>query len=223
MATNRKLVFINNGFYHVFNRGLDKRPTFTNTWELNRALELMEFYQYKNTNIKFSRYKKLTSDKRLETWTKISKGPKLVEVICFCLMPNHFHLLLRQLEDKGIAIFMSNFINAYTRYFNTKSKRTGNLFEGVFKAVYIEDDEQLIHLSRYIHLNPTTSSLINIKQLEKYPWSSYPNYLCLRNDNIIKKEAVIDFFKLPAKYKDFVVNQAAYAKELHKIKHKILE
>lgn len=183
----------------------------------------MEFYQYKNTNMKFSRYKKLAPDKKLEIWTKISKGPKLVEVICFCLMPNHFHLLLRQLEDKGVAIFMANFVNAYTRYFNIKSKRIGNLFEGVFKAVYIEDDEQLIHLSRYIHLNPTTSSLIDIKQLEKYQWSSYPNYLDHRNDNIIKREAVIDFFKYPAKYKDFVVDQAAYAKELHKIKHKTLE
>ena len=76
-----------------------------------------------------------------------------MEIICYCLMPNHLHLLLRQLMDGGISKFMSNFANSYTRYFNTKSKRKGPVFEGKFKAKRIETDEQLLHLSRHIHLN----------------------------------------------------------------------
>ncbi len=223
MATNRRLVFRNSELYHVFNRGMDKRPTFTNQRELKRAKELMRFYQYKNTPTRFSQFNLLTKELQEESWEKIKKGPKLVEIICFCLMPNHFHFLLKQLEEKGISNFVANFTNAYTKYFNTKYQRTGPLFTGVFKAVHIESDEQLIHLSRYIHLNPVSSSLVEESQLENYSWSSYPRYLQHKDDDIIESESVLSFFKTANKYQEFVLDNASYAKELDKIKHKILE
>ncbi|MBI2011538.1 transposase [Candidatus Daviesbacteria bacterium] len=223
MATKRKIVFINNGFYHVFNRGIEKRPIFTNQWELKRAEELMKFYQYQNTPIRFSQFNLLSKERQQEIWEIISTSKKLIEIICFCFMPNHFHFLLKQLEDKGVATFIANFTNAYTKYFNTRYQRIGPLFEGVFKAVYVETDEQLIHLSRYIHLNPVSSSLIETSKLENYVWSSYPNYLTNKNDNIIERKLILSFFKSVAEYKRFVLDQASYARELNKIKHKILE
>lgn len=90
-------------------------------------------------------------------------------------MPNHFHLLLQQIRDGGITEFISKLTNSYTRYFNIRNKRIGPLFQGEFKAVHVETDEQLIHLSRYIHLNPIVSYIT--KKLESYQWFSYLEYL----------------------------------------------
>ena len=87
---------------------------------------------------------------------------RVVDLICFCLMPNHFHLLLRQIEEDGIVKFVRNFQIGYSRYLNEKEKRSGALFEGQFKAVRVENDEQLIHVSRYIHLNPYSSYWLRI-------------------------------------------------------------
>ena len=223
MATYRKLVFVNGGFYHAFNRGIEKRDVFTNRRELSRAKELLKFYQYKEIPLRYSRFRILSKDKQQKLWKIIVDGCKNVEVISFCLMPNHFHFLLKQLEDRGVANFVANFTNAYTKFFNTRHARIGPLFEGVFKAVYVESDEQLIHLSRYIHLNPVVSSLIDISQLESYGWSSYPEYILKENDNIIESKPVIDLFKNTAEYKNFVLDQVSYARELEKIKHKALE
>ena len=84
-------------------------------------------------------------------------------------MPNHFHLLLKQTIDNGISHFLSKFTNSYTKYFNTKYNRVGPVFQGVFKSVHIESDEQLMHLSRYIHLNPVVSAVVEKQNLLSYP------------------------------------------------------
>lgn len=86
--------------------------------------------------------------------------PQHLEIISYCLMPNHFHLLVKQVIDHGIVKCLNNFSNSYTRYFNIRHDRVGPLFQGRFKAVRIETDEQLLQVSRYIHLNPVASSLI---------------------------------------------------------------
>lgn len=93
-------------------------------------------------------------------------------------MPNHFHLLLKQTKENGISKLVANFQNSYTRYFNLKNERVGPLFQGVFKALRVKTDEQLIHVSRYIHLNPYSSSVIkSFEELKRYPWSSVEEYL----------------------------------------------
>ena len=134
-------------------------------------------------------------------------------------MPNHFHFLLKQTAEEGIAKFMSNFQNSYTRYFNTRHNRVGPLFQGPFRAVRVETDEQLLHLSRYIHLNPYSSFVVkNIKDLEEYQWSSFKEYLG-KEKGFCQKEIVMSFFKNPQDYRKFVFDQADYQRELQKIKH----
>src|SRR3990172_6410842 len=161
MPTNRKLVFVNDEIYHVFNRGVEKRPTFINKWELKRAILTLDYYRFAKLPIKLSKFLILPNSDQTKLLESIKKDcEKLVEIICFCLMPNHFHFLLKQKVDKGIPIFISNFTNSYTKYFNTRNERVGPLFQGIFKAVRIESEEQLIHVSRYIHLNPVSSFLI---------------------------------------------------------------
>jgi len=224
VGTNRKTILANGEIYHVLNRGVEKRPTFTDKRELQRAVDTLKFYRFADLPFKLSKFFNLPHDERVKTLERVEKeNSKLVEVICFCLMPNHFHFLLKQLQDNGISIFVSRFSNSYAKYFNTKHERVGPLFQGRFKAVHIENDEQLIHVSRYIHLNPVVSYLIETEILESYQWSSYPEYLKLINSQITDKELVMSFFKTEDKYKQFVLNQADYGKNLEQIKHLTLE
>jgi len=224
MPTNRKLVFVNDEIYHVFNRGVEKRPTFINKWELKRAILTLDYYRFAKLPIKLSKFLILPNSDQTKLLESIKKDcEKLVEIICFCLMPNHFHFLLKQKVDKGIPIFISNFTNSYTKYFNTRNERVGPLFQGIFKAVRIESEEQLIHVSRYIHLNPVSSFLIKPEDLENYEWSSYPEYLDLMNRSIVDKEIVVGLFSSLEKYKKFVLDQVDYARTLEKIKHMALE
>lgn len=224
MATNRKLVFSNDYLYHVFNRGVERRVVFNDKREFNRALDLIKFYRFTNLPIRFSQLQLLEKEKRHKILSSLNKNKCLIEIIAFCLMPNHFHFLLRQKEDNGISKFLSHFTNSYTKYFNIKNnQRVGPLFQGPFKAVNVESDEQLIHLSRYIHLNPVSSSLVKTENLVSYTWSSLPDYLSLTNRNFVEKNTVLEMFKSVEDYKNFIFDQIGYAKELDQIKHLSLE
>lgn len=111
---------VNGQIYHVFNRGIDYRLTFADKLELKRAMATLDYYRFSNPPLRFSRFHKLPFEERDKIQSKIRTGRKLVDVLSFCLMPNHFHLLLRQACDKGISRFLSNFQNSYTKYFNKK-------------------------------------------------------------------------------------------------------
>lgn len=223
MGTVRNLVFANNQYYHIFNRGVERKTIFSNGREFTRALKVFKYYQYDGLPIKFSKFLTLSEEKQAEILLK-NKIPenKLVDIIAFCLMPNHFHFLLKQQKDNGILKFISNFTNSHTKYFNTKHERNGPLIQGPFKAVLVESDEQLIHLSRYIHLNPVASFTIKDSELKNYEWSSLKEYLGLE-DGICQKEIVLGQFKSMDDYKNFVFDQITYLKELDKIKHLTLE
>ncbi len=139
-------------------------------------------------------------------------------MITFCLIPNHFHLLVQQKSDNGISKFLRQVIDSYTRYFNTKYQRVGPLFQGTFKAVRIETNEQLVHVSRYIHLNPLTSYIVGEENIIKYSWSSMKDFIS-GNAKLVNSEIVLSNFKSANDYLKFVLDQAGYAKELAKIKH----
>lgn len=136
-------------------------------------------------------------------------------------MPNHFHFLLRQLKDGGITEFVSKATNSYTKYFNTKHRRIGPLFQGEFKAVPIETEEQLLHVSRYIHLNPFVADLV--KNLDLFPYSSYKNFISPESNNFCVTKPILDFFKNPDEYKAFIDDHSAYAKELERVKHLLID
>src|SRR3989338_4250334 len=219
MPSNRKVVFANGEYYHIFNRGVEKRPTFITKYEFLRAVDSMSFYRFANLPIRYSKYLALSKEKQAEFLKGLDNSDLQVEVIAYCFMRNHFHLLLKQLKDNGIVKFMAKFTNSYTKYFNTKRERVGPLFQGVFKAVHVEDDEQLLHLSRYIHLNPVLGFIAKVEELESYPWSSYPEYLGKVSSNLVNKAEILTFFKGPSEYEKFVLDQADYAMKLKTIEH----
>lgn len=223
----RKVILAPEQFYHVFNRGVASSPIFLNTREYLRFLDLIDYYRFSNTPLSFSKLMNLEKEERKKIFLELKKENAIhVEVLTYCLMPNHFHLLLKQITDKGISIFMKNLQNGYVKYFNIKNERAGPLFQSMFKAVIIETDEQLLHVSRYIHLNPSTAFIVEPENLEDYKWSSLNSYLDKdfnSADYFVNSKIVLDFFKKGEDYKKFVLDQASYQRELDKIKHLALE
>jgi putative transposase len=223
MSSNRKIAFANNEIYHVFNRGVEKRKTFTNNKEFMRAKNTLEYYRFANLPLRFSHFVKLDKNTQSFALNRIHLLEKYIEIQAFCFMPNHFHFLLKQIKTNGISKFMANFTNSYTKYFNTKHDRVGPLFQGLFKAVHIEKDEQLIHVSRYIHLNPVSAFLIESKDLQHYAWSSYRDYVNTQSNLIVENKTVLEFFKSQKQYEQFVLDQVDYARTLEAIKDVIFD
>ncbi len=210
---SRIIPFVNGEFYHVYNRGVAKMQIFNNFYDYSRFLKVMLYYSIEGPKPKFSIFTPTTNI--------LDTSRKIVNIICYCLMPNHFHLLLQQKREGGISEFISKLSNSYTKYFNIKNQRVGPLLQGDFKSVYVETNEQLMHLSRYIHLNPLVGYIT--KDLENYKWSSYPEYLNIKNHTICSKEIVTDQFSISSPYKQFVLDQVDYGKTLEMIKHQLID
>lgn len=210
----RTTPLVNDQIYHIFNRGVAKLPIFTDKRDYNRFLETMYYYQFQGPKPQFSQLHRFKE-------FKFEKNKKIVEILCYCLMPNHYHFLIKQLEDNGISEFINKLSNSYTKFFNTKHKRVGPLLQGQFKAVRIEYEEQLIHVSRYIHLNPIASFLV--KDLKEFYWSSYLSYIGFQVDKICASDFILSMFKTKQKYEQFVLDQVEYAQSLERIKHLVID
>lgn len=220
----RKTLFINGEYYHLFNRTINKEHLFTRDSDCKRFLITLSYYQYINPPLRLSYFLSFGYDKRQEINSRLEKSEKLAEIISFCLMPNHYHLLLKQVAENGISNFARLFQNSFTRYFNTKHTRSGYLFEGQFKAVRIEDNEQLLHLNRYIHINPYVSFVVkSFGELEAYPYSSLPEYLDKRQSNLSNKEIILPQFPNLNSYKQFIFDEADYRKTQKLIQHLTFE
>lgn len=190
----RKEKFINDYYYHVYNRGVEKRTIFKNKEDYQVFLEILIYYlvpEKKWPDNIFSR----------KPQVKISQSAKL---LCFCLMPNHFHLIVKQDKKDGIRALMHALGITYSMYFNKKYDRVGSLFQGRFKAKLINSDEYLLQVSKYIHLNPQEFSR---KPLNTYPYSSYRFYLEGGPQNFIDTKTILNYFSYKNKnhsYKRFV-------------------
>lgn len=210
----RKITFSNNEFYHIYNRGVDKRKIFLRNGQYLHFIETIQ--RILTTSSATPKFSKTAMTQEISF--------KKIDIICYCLMPNHYHLLLKQKEEGGITEFMHKLNTSYTKYFNISNKRTGRLFEYTFKAVYIESENQLIHVSRYIHLNPLIADLVF--DLKKYKWSSYPDYIGKRNGGFCQKEEILGLISREdqaRKYEQFVMEQESYQRELQRIKKLLLE
>ena len=211
----RILPLVNNEIYHVFNRGNDKRNIFLLYGNYKRFINTFYYYQFEGPKPKFSNL-----NKNRFTNFNPTQNSKLVEIFAYCLMPNHFHFLVKQLKTNGISIFMSQLANSYTKYFNTKFKRIGSLLQGTFKSVRVETDEQLIHVSRYIHINPVVAGIAS--KPEHYQWSSYTEYASDLN-GYCSTDLILNYFHSRKNYCKFVEDQIDYGKSLETIKHQLLE
>lgn len=219
----RKTPLVTSEIYHVFNRAVAGVPIFSTNKDFLRFLDLINYYRFKDTPVSFSQFKSIEREQRENIFNNLVKeNNQQVEVMAFCLMDNHFHCLLKQKLDKGIAKFISNLQNGYAKFFNIKTSRTGPLFQPMFKSVRVITEEQLLHVSRYIHLNPSTSYLVEIENLENYPWSSLLNYTGVNRYPFVNTELILGIMG-KNRYREFVFDQADYQRELAKIKHLTME
>jgi REP element-mobilizing transposase RayT len=207
----RKVKFENNKYYHIYNRGVEKREIFLDDKdfarfiismrELNNNSKFEERLFIKNKINELKQAKKEPSSKALELGSFLATLPKLVEIICYCLNKNHYHFVLRQLEDNGIKIFMHKLGTGYANYFNIKNKRVGSLFQGPFQAKHIDTAKYLTWCSAYVNGNV---EIHKITKAKNYGWSSYRDYLNLINGTICDKMAVMNEFNNIKEYEEFV-------------------
>lgn len=207
----RNIPLVTEGIYHVFNRGVDKRDIFSRDIDYLRFLVILALVNSETSNhLHLERVFKNGQHSELsKIFEEIDKDGRLVQILAWCFMPNHFHLLLRQIKDDGISILMHRSQNSHSHYFNKVYKRTGALFGGPFKAVHIGDDVQLTHVSRYLHINPleffdpmwkergyVEDKVGAEKFLKEYKWSSLPEYLGTRKDfaQLIDPGQILDYF-----------------------------
>ena len=211
----RQVILASNEYYHIFNRSLNNFLIFKNKLDAKRFLAGVSYYLNPEPPVKFSTYlkNKNTYDLKFEK--------PLIKIIAYCIMPSHFHFICQQNQPNGITIYFQKLTNSYSHYFNTKRERRGPLFEGPFKAKRIESEEQLIHLSRYIHLNPVTAYLV--EQPEDYHYSSYPAYLKKEKSSFVNPEVILSSFQSIQDYEKFVLARKEYQRELDKIKHLLLD
>ncbi|OGK59818.1 hypothetical protein A3G65_03430, partial [Candidatus Roizmanbacteria bacterium RIFCSPLOWO2_12_FULL_37_7b] len=208
--TRIKPPLVEGEMYHVFNRGVAFMPIFTDRLEYKRAMNLISYYRNETTPLSYSHFMRSPLTKRVDILEEMrSRGKFLIKIIALCLMPNHFHLVLQQKTKKGISKFMANFQNSYARYFNIKNNRVGPLLQGDFKAVLIETKTQFLHVVRYVHLNPYSSSIVKTAdELLDYEFSSLPDYVGLKNREFVEKDTVMNYFNSPQQYKEFVLDHA---------------
>jgi len=210
-ARNSRKTYIKDGYYHLYNRGVEKRTIFSDAQDYSVFLGyLKEYLSPKNE----AKLQSQLSDKNL-AWSEKDKILKLlrlnnfsskIDLLAHSLMPNHLHLLVKQSEENAIDSFFNPLMTRYVMFFNRKYKRVGPLFQGVYKAVVIEPEGQLLHLSRYIHRNPLTLSNNPLEHQGSY--TSLPEYLGERKTDWVKPDEVIDSF-LPGRggrrsYSNFV-------------------
>jgi putative transposase len=175
-----------NNYYHIFNRGNNKMKLFLSSQDylvfLHRFSSALAVEGYGN----FS-----TSRVRIKPFTRDS-----FTILCYCLMPNHFHMLIRQNGNIGVDKLVLKVCTSYAKYFNLKYGHSGHVFQGAFKAKLVDSEGYLLRLSAYIHLNPKTPF--------SYPYSSLQKYLGLSLDPVCDTSMILNFFKNKDKYKEFL-------------------
>jgi len=187
----RKDPFVNGEYYHVYNRGVDKRKVFLDKKDLGRFLQSMNIFNREEPVGSIYEFSLLQT--RLGRPTS-----KLVNIICYCLNPNHFHMILEQITKNGVSEFMKRLGGGYTKYFNARYTRSGALFQGRFKSTHVKSNEYLLHLSAYINLNNRVHHI-------KTPFynSSWEEYVNEKVSAICTKNIILEQFKNRYECKNF--------------------
>lgn len=213
----RRIQFVNDEYYHIYNRGYNKQHIFLSDGDKRRFLFNLLYFQ---SPIIFSNIDRLLTASQHDVQHSVLNilekeeteeviQHRFVELVVFTLMPNHFHAIVRQIKDTGISRYMQRVLDSYTKFFNKKYERTGHLFQGPYQVVQIESNEQLLYLSAYIHRNPRELSGWENRE-HRYPWSSYQDYIHKnRWGELLKQEIILDQFSSAEEYRDLVEHSGA--------------
>ncbi|MEI7621637.1 MAG: transposase [Candidatus Moraniibacteriota bacterium] len=243
----RKTTFANGEYYHIYNRGVDKREVFLDEADYERFLTCLR--EFNCIEAIGSLYEKYLRDKKVLVDSGGDNGgstsimevepplSQLVEIVAYCLNPNHCHFIIKQLADDGIKKFMHRIGTAYVMYFNKKYKRSGTLFQGKFKAIHVDSNEYLLYLSAYVNRNhfihgyegkileakPPIGGLASKIFLSDWRYCSALDYLGKRKGTLCKKDEILGQFKSPQEYGEFLDANALHLKEKKEIQKYLLE
>ena len=193
----RNIKFSTKEFYHIYNRGVDKRDIFMNSADLYRFFKSMS-----NFNV-VEPIGSIYEHSFNQLGSSAPKSKKLVNFIAYCLNQNHYHFILEPLVDDGVQKFMHRLSTGYTNYFNEKYKRNGSLFQGKYKAIHVKSNSYLLHLSVYVNLNFRVHKNLNKEWMKKLPISSFKEYIEKTSKSFCKKEIILGQFKNKSEYKYF--------------------
>lgn len=217
----RKDPLTNNYYYHIYSRSIAKYVIFNDREDFSRMLNninLLRYCDFKYEYSKFSRLNPLIQNSIIEN---LKEGAIHVKIIAYCLMPTHIHLILKQTADQGISKYMAKVLNSYAKFFNLKHRRLGPLWEGRFKSVLVSNDQQMFHLTQYIHLNPTSLKLV--EKPEGWQFSSCREYI----DKIPAKDKICSYDNLfdcsSKEYQKLLVNRKSYQQKLSQIKNLLID
>ncbi len=186
-------------YFHIYNRGVDKRSIFEDEQDLRRFLMSMREF---NTTVPVGGIYMASLKKRKES--NLARHP-IVSIVSYCLNKNHFHLILRPLTEKGGSLYMQRLCAGYTKYFNEKYSRSGALFQGKYKRVLIETNEQLLHVHAYVSVNDRAHRGLNPSWFDKVSFSSVGEYITNTTSNpLCEKAIILDQFSTIAKYNNFI-------------------
>jgi putative transposase len=213
----RKEKFLPGIIFHVYNKSIAGYKIFYYSDNITRFLQILHYYNVSQVNKRFSYFIRTKSLNKLNLL--YPKKDSIIKFLSYCIMPDHYHFLIKIQKNDCFSQYINNVENSYSRFFNIKCNRKGPLWQSTFKAVEVKTQEQLLHTTRYIHLNPTTSKLvINPKD---WKCSSYKDYI--NDKNILSKIITEIAIKNPNFYKKFVLDRKDYQQKLKKIKKLLLE
>lgn len=220
----RKFEFSIDEFYHLYSRGVDKRIIFDDDKDCLRFVKLLLICNHSESIV----FRELERDSSLVDILDFSADQSLVDIGAYCLMPNHFHLLVHEKQEGGISIFMKKLLTSYSKYYNIKHNRKGALFDGNFKAKHLDNDNYLKYIYTYIHLNPIKliasqwrerKDSFDIELARKfignYAYSSYSDYVGVerKSGRILNKEAFPDYFRGLNDFREMLDYWLAYTEE----------
>lgn len=212
-----KRKFYDGEIYHICNKSISNYQIFSKDYNCQRFIELLDYYNHLKVRYKYSIALQLNTYEYINCL--FPRIDQIVKIISYCIMPDHYHLLLKILNSDLFSLYISNINNSYTRFFNLKNHRKGPLWQSRFRSVLIKNNEQLLHTIRYIHLNPVTNYLVN-KPIE-WKFSSYRDYVSDPKilSEIMKEISIKDIDT----FKKFTEDQIDYQRQLKKIKKLLLE
>jgi len=211
-----RVIFSNGEFYHIYNRGVDKRSIFEDKYDVERFLQSMR--EFNSVAPIGSIYENSFNRLGGSTAKSVERADKLVEFVCYCLNFNHYHFILEQVSNGGISEFMRRLGGGYTWYFNNRHTRSGSLLQGKFKAVHVNSNEYLLHLSAYVNLNNRVHQHDGFSTSMVESRSSWREYLGKSNDNvnICKKDIILGQFEDVIDYKKFALGSLQDIREKRK-------
>lgn len=219
---SRNDAFGNGGIYHIFDKTIDNILIFSKDKIAYEFINTFLYYRSLFSTYRLSYFKKLDDRSKELKWNKIMyKKYFKVDILSFCLMPNHYHLLLKQLSTNGIKTYMANILNSITRFYNVINNRKGPVFLTQFKSNKVISEEQLVYVSRYIHTNPYAGSLTDINGIFTYRFSSINAYMENQNNKYkIDTNTILNFFNNKRnKYKGFIIKNADEQKAREWVKY----